>query len=331
MTALRERVRLRHASLVEARVRRAARPVGVVLVYHRLAATSGRRDLELVPALDRSRFAAELGYLRRRYAIVAPSALPDALAARSPGSPIPVALSFDDDTSSHVDEALPLLDSAEVTAGFYLAGWSLQNARRPWWELLQAAADHGRLRPAEPPLSVDAVGAVERGEPGALRRLGRAIELLDAPARRSLEADLAQLTDGLPLDAGLDRAALGALASRHEIGFHTIAHARLASLDDESLGLALMNGRSELEDAIGRPVDAIAYPHGDADPRVADAARGAGYVLGLAGFNRAATAADDRLLLPRLDPWHTTLGTFALTLARATQAPDAAQTASPRS
>ena len=38
----------------------------------------------------------------------------------------------------------------------------------------------------------------------------------------------------------------------------------------------------ELEDAIGRPVDAIAYPHGDADPRVADAARGTGYVLGAA-------------------------------------------------
>jgi peptidoglycan/xylan/chitin deacetylase (PgdA/CDA1 family) len=320
VTALRERGRLLQAALLEERVRRSNRDVGVVLVYHRVAEVSGAHDLELAPAVGRSVFRAELAYLLRRYAVVPPTALPEATGARRPSEPVPVALTFDDDTRSHVEEVLPVLAALGAVAGFYVGGWSLHGDPRPWWETLQLAVDHGRLRPDDLPEAPGDVAAALRRDPGALRRLGREVEMLDPVARRSLARRLGSLTAGLPTDPGLRERELGELVGQHEVGFHTRAHDRLVALPDGELARALVHGRAELEAAIGRPVDAIAYPHGDADARVAAAARSAGYALGLDGRNRALTTANDRLLLPRLSPSHSTLGIFALTLARATLA-----------
>jgi len=308
---------LLQARIAEERARRSTQPVGIALVYHRIDAQPGARAFELNPAVGREAFRLELEYLQRRYDVVAPSALLSAAAARERGARIPVGLTFDDDTRSHVDEALPALETAGMSAAFFVAGWALHGDGRPWWERLQLAVDHGRLEPGDPHLSAHDVAAALQRKPGALKRLGREVEELEPGERRSLELWLAEATEDLPGDDGLDRAALALLAARHEVGFHTRAHDRLSMLGDDKLANAVTNGRDALAAAIERPVDAIAYPHGDADPRVAEAVRSAGYTLGFTGRNRAFTAADDPLLLPRLDPSHETLGVFALTVARA--------------
>lgn len=302
--------------VAEGRARRSARRVGIALVYHRVDAQTGDRALELAPAVGRDAFRAELEYLRRHYDLVAPSDLIAAAGARQRGGRVPVAVTFDDDTRSHIDEALPALDAAGVTAAFFVAGWSLHGDGRPWWELLQLAVDHRRLEAADELNERDIAAAVQR-EPGALKRLGHAVEELAPDRRRSLAAMLAALTDDLPHDRGLDRAELAQLAARHEVGFHTRGHDRLTLLDDEELARALTDGRLVVAEAIARPADTIAYPHGDADNRVAAAARDAGYTLGFAGRNRAFTEDGDRLQVPRLDPSHASLGVFAVTLARA--------------
>jgi peptidoglycan/xylan/chitin deacetylase (PgdA/CDA1 family) len=295
--SLRERSLLLQARIAEERARRSATPAGIALVYHRVADRTGERTLELSPAVGRNAFRAELDYLQHRYDVVAPSSLLDA--ARDRGSRLPVAITFDDDTHSHIDDALPALGG--VTAAFFVAGWSLHGDGRPWWELLQLAVDHGRF---------------ERGA-GGIGELGREVEQLEPAERRALEQRLAESTADLRRDRGLGRAELALLAGQHEIGFHTRGHYRLSRLGDDQLATELADGRDVLAEAIGRPVDAIAYPHGDADDRVRDAARAAGYSLGFAGRNRALTADADPLLLPRLDPSHASLGVFALTLARA--------------
>jgi peptidoglycan/xylan/chitin deacetylase (PgdA/CDA1 family) len=319
MISARERGRLLRAALVEHRVRRSARGVGLALVYHRVVAEPGVPEFELAPAVGRTAFRLELEYVLGHYAVVAPTDLPAAAAMRRPGEPVPVAFTFDDDTHSHVEEVLPALAALGIRAGFYLGGWSLHGDSRPWWETLQLAVDHDRLQPGDLP-EVPADLAALRRDPRALRRVGREVELLAPDARHLLAVRLAALTAGLQADPGLDRRELAELAARHEVGFHTRAHDRLVTLPDGELARGLVDGRTELEAAIDRPIDVVAYPHGDADVRVAEAARTAGYVLGLAGRNRALTTAEDRLLLPRLSPWHTSLGAFALTLARATLA-----------
>ena len=65
-----------------------------------------------------------------------------------------------------------------------------------------------------------------------------------------------------------------------EIGSHTMIHARLPDLDDESLDADLLESRLTIEDKLGLPCRSIAYPYGAWDPRVRSAAVRAGYTAG---------------------------------------------------
>jgi peptidoglycan/xylan/chitin deacetylase (PgdA/CDA1 family) len=61
-----------------------------------------------------------------------------------------------------------------------------------------------------------------------------------------------------------------------EVGSHTMSHARLPSLPDEALAQELLDSRRAVESRLGR-CDLLAYPFGDWDDRVAEAATAAGY------------------------------------------------------
>jgi peptidoglycan/xylan/chitin deacetylase (PgdA/CDA1 family) len=65
-----------------------------------------------------------------------------------------------------------------------------------------------------------------------------------------------------------------------EIGSHTRSHPRLTQLHDGALRDELAGSRRDCEEATGARCNAIAYPYGDVDRRVVDAARQAGYSYG---------------------------------------------------
>lgn len=71
-----------------------------------------------------------------------------------------------------------------------------------------------------------------------------------------------------------------ALAPDCEIGAHGLTHARLDALSETALAAELTGSRRRLEDALGRAVTVMTWPHGAASRRAADAA-------GDAGFKRA--------------------------------------------
>ena len=79
-----------------------------------------------------------------------------------------------------------------------------------------------------------------------------------------------------------------------EVGSHTVSHPHLTELPDEELDRELRDSRAELEDELSRPCRFLAYPYGDDDPRVHEAARRAGYDAAFAlpgpvnGFDRYA-------------------------------------------
>jgi peptidoglycan/xylan/chitin deacetylase (PgdA/CDA1 family) len=62
-----------------------------------------------------------------------------------------------------------------------------------------------------------------------------------------------------------------------EIGSHTRSHPHLTELDDGRLDEELVGSRADLEQILGRSCRSLAYPFGEHDPRVVDAARRAGY------------------------------------------------------
>jgi peptidoglycan/xylan/chitin deacetylase (PgdA/CDA1 family) len=75
-----------------------------------------------------------------------------------------------------------------------------------------------------------------------------------------------------PLLKGLERRGF-------DIGSHTVSHADLTSLPNSAAMKELVNSRRALERHLGHPVQWLAYPLGKEDPRVAELARRAGYVL----------------------------------------------------
>lgn len=86
---------------------------------------------------------------------------------------------------------------------------------------------------------------------------------------------------------------LGELAQEGwEVGSHTCSHPRLTSLGAAELRDELVRSRETCAARVGRPCTSLAYPYGDVDGRVAEAAGVAGYT--------AAGALDGRL--ERLGP-----------------------------
>ena len=62
-----------------------------------------------------------------------------------------------------------------------------------------------------------------------------------------------------------------------EVGAHSRSHPRLTELDPDELAQELAGAREEVTTAMGRICTSIAYPFGDFDDRVAEAADEAGY------------------------------------------------------
>lgn len=90
-------------------------------------------------------------------------------------------------------------------------------------------------------------------------------------------------------------------AKRIEIGSHCVTHAHLTLLDDEHLREQLELSRLRVEDELDRPCRFLAFPFGESDERVREAARKAGYeaAFGLPGDRSWSDPFD----LPRVGVW----------------------------
>lgn len=297
------------AALLILLLRLTGRRAGVAIVYHGVASQTGDPDLELVAPHGEQLFESQLRYLAAAFRLVDASELPAAVAARRRGERFPAAVTLDDDLASHVTVALPILERLGIKATFFLTGATLQGPRSFWWQRLQRLAQSDPQR-----LTELSLGAAPADAPLALHELARRVEQLDPTARRAFEERLGD-GDG---DAGLRAEDVRALGEAGlAIGFHTRGHHYLPLLPDDELARAFEEGREDLEELAGRPLTAIAYPHGAADARVAAAARAAGFEIGFTGVPRAVRAADDPLLLGRLDPSHRSVGHSALQLVDA--------------
>jgi peptidoglycan/xylan/chitin deacetylase (PgdA/CDA1 family) len=289
---------------------------GVALLYHEVVDDGAAARRSLGAAVDVALLARHVGFVARRFDVVPATDFAAAVAARRRFGRIPLAITFDDDLESHASLATPVLRRHGVNGTFFLCGASLSEPRTFWWEYLAAAVQRG--------WSVsETVGerfAAQLREHGADQDPGRAASLLQRLGRSSrLELDhrlesLGVQPEGQPLRAD----GVAAIASSgSEIGFHTREHLALTELTDDELDVALEYGRSDLERVVGAPVRSFAYPYGAVDDRVKGAARRAGYSAAFSVDDAAATASDDRMRLPRIEPRPEPDGRFELRIARA--------------
>lgn len=304
-----DRLRALRAAGLRLRTRWSREPVALGLVYHLLADRGGDPLEDVVAPHAKARFAEHLAHLRRHYRPVLASELTTAARARRRGQRIPVAVTFDDDSASHAEHAAPLLAAAAVPATFYLTGGFLDGRGGLWWEEVAALWAH-----AAPP-GREAMAGMLGVEPRALAVVGH-LERLPPAERDARVAALAELSGGPAAVTGLDARQVRALAAAgHEIGFHTLRHMWLTAIPDDELDAALEDNRAELAAAAGRPLETIAYPHGQADERVAAAARRAGFTTGFTTRSRRHRDGEDPLLAGRYWPTYRTLHAFAADMA----------------
>jgi glycosyltransferase involved in cell wall biosynthesis/peptidoglycan/xylan/chitin deacetylase (PgdA/CDA1 family) len=288
--------RLLRAAVLRWRLRASPTPVGGALVYHQTFPASPSGE-QVVPGITTAALERHLRHLRRSYELVAPSQLHQAMLTRRRGRRIPVALTFDDDLVSHLEVAAPLLRRHACPAAFFLTGAGLDGPHAFWWQRLQAAAD----RSLDPRPALRAAG-LRAGAEQLLAGLAAEVERSPAAVRADVARALSELVGEDPSAYSLTRSQVRQLArGGFEIGFHTRDHRPLPELADDELARALRDGRAALEAATGRRLTTIAYPHGDADERVAAAARAAGYTDGFCGPGRSITERSDRLLLGRAE------------------------------
>jgi peptidoglycan/xylan/chitin deacetylase (PgdA/CDA1 family) len=316
---LRVRLRLLRAVAAGWVTRFSGRRSGLALMYHAVGEPPGDPSRELVPAHATTLFEAQLRHLERHYRVVPASELLAAAAGRRRGGRLPVAITFDDDLESHRSVAMPVLKRMRLPATFFLSGASLSRPSDFWWERLQRAIDRGvDVTPAlaAAPAAARAASAVAE-QPGAIHELAMAIQLLPPARRDEVSGALASLAGSGPSQAGLRAEDVQALADAgFEVGFHTLRHDYLPGLGDSELAAAMRDGGGELERVAG-PVRSIAYPHGGADRRVADAAREAGYSYGFTGSGEAVRPETDPLLIGRIEPSFESVGHFAIQVSRA--------------
>jgi peptidoglycan/xylan/chitin deacetylase (PgdA/CDA1 family) len=84
-----------------------------------------------------------------------------------------------------------------------------------------------------------------------------------------------------------------------EIGSHSRTHPHLTALEEEALADELGGSRRDCERRLGRPCRSLAYPYGDVDDRVIEAARRAGYEVA-GGFDPWGPSRAGLLNWPRL-------------------------------
>ena len=88
-----------------------------------------------------------------------------------------------------------------------------------------------------------------------------------------------------------------------EIGAHTRTHPDLTRLADDALADEVAGAKAELEDRLGRPIRAFAYPYGSYDRRVRARVSGA-YATACTTVMGVAGRASDRHALERIDMWY---------------------------
>ena len=85
-----------------------------------------------------------------------------------------------------------------------------------------------------------------------------------------------------------------------ELGAHSHSHPQLDTLQRRALDDELHRPKVILEDALGRPVTTVAYPHGYSGPRVRRAARECGYDSGAGVRNALHHPGEDPFAVSRL-------------------------------
>lgn len=217
-----------------------------------------------------------LTFFRARYTVLPlDEAWARAQRGDRPDRPV-LALTFDDGEADNFVYARPVLARHDLRASFYVASDHVDRQEPIWHDALGFAL-LGAQGDAADELAQALGGPVRPDTIGARLEAAKAMP----PAARAKLVQAAVLRTGAhPPDWArlMTWEEIRALhAEGHEIGAHSCTHPLLPQCDDAQLERELRASKARIEAQVGAPVTTFCYPNGDADARVAAAAKDAGY------------------------------------------------------
>jgi len=226
--------------------------------------------------------ATQLRWLKRAATIVDLTTALDTLAA---GERLPrraVAITFDDGYRDNLELAVPMLESLDVPATFFLAPRLLSRDVAPWWEVLSRV-----LRTTRHQRATAGGETFELTDGQSRQRLFDLLKSWDNDSRQSMVLELVESLDddhAAPAwdhDLLLDWSGARQLVARgFAIGSHSLEHRILANERPDVQLADLRDSKHLLEEGLGVEVRVLAYPNGrraDFTRVTEDAARQAGY------------------------------------------------------
>jgi peptidoglycan/xylan/chitin deacetylase (PgdA/CDA1 family) len=293
-----------------------------ILTYHGILP----QDYQVINAdLDGSLVSAEgfrrqLQLLKSRYNVISPQQFLGWCEAKEDLPSRAVLVTCDDDLRNTLTEMVPILQEHGLSCLFFVTGASLSEVPAMlWYEQLYLmllagtetiALDLGqgdfRMQSATAPQKrrlwwslVKYLSRYDAGPRQALIDEARlqlrlsddwSTQLLTAPLRRRF----------LMLNAAELRALV---AAGMEVGAHTLTHPVLSQLSPGSAWSEIAESRCKLEQVVGRPVWALAYPFGDSDSvtaREREMAERAGFTCAFLNVGGGLGAEMPRFALPRV-------------------------------
>jgi peptidoglycan/xylan/chitin deacetylase (PgdA/CDA1 family) len=294
--------------------RRARRDGLTILTYHSFGPAA---EHPYLPRMPTSRFAEQIAHLRRHFEIVAIEEGLDRL-GRMHGSlqqarPM-VALTVDDGYGDGHAHFFPVISAAGVPITVFLATDYLDSGRLPWPTQVSALLHFATATSISKPVAMRIATGAERDAAG--RALRQILSRLPHAERDAAVAGLAEelaprrFAPVPPLTWDQVRQMA---AADVRFGAHTHYHGWLDRLGADEVADELARSRQRIEAEVGEPCRLLAYPNGNWNETVVEAARRAGFTIALTqdtGVNRRDGLRP--LALKRIEvPYNERIGTFA--------------------
>jgi peptidoglycan/xylan/chitin deacetylase (PgdA/CDA1 family) len=310
-------------------------PHGLVLIYHQVG-RAAPDPLHL--SLPLELFTAQMEELRRGWN---PISLDNLMKGLSGGT-LPeksVAVTFDDGYATVLSQALPVLERLAIPATVFVSTGSAGEKKEFWWDELQRIVWEGGNEPAG---WSGLAGEIRMRLSPGMRPEDAFLILHDglrtlAPAALAGEMDKYRRWSGIRSAAPrgdvrpLSRPEYRRLAAARfvSIGAHTVNHPWMATLAEKEQAAEMETSRRKLEEDLGQPVRAFAYPFGGRDSETAATlrlARAAGFEYACANVKAAVHGGSDRYWIPRLTPGDAAGAGFSRRLAEYLESPRSPRT-----
>lgn len=226
---------------------------------------------------DRARFSKHLDLLKRKYNVVS---LDDVVAAID-GAPLPkhaVLITFDDGERTVLTDGLPELQQRGLPSVLFAIADFIDSNKPFWWFETERLVNDG------------ATSATLGEKPDAAAAV-RDIKVLPDAERMQILEELRASSGAAVFQGQLTSDELRHLdESGMVVENHSWSHPLLDMCDDEKITHEVDAASARLEEIVGRPMRAFAYPNGNYDDRVVSAVRQSGTTAAFA-FNH------------KIDPW----------------------------